>query len=55
MGALCPPDTNKAVEGVVGDYHKDVSCSWAYMRRDALSHVRHNFSPPWFPAKTTQR
>jgi hypothetical protein len=53
IGALCPPDTNKTIEDVVAEHHEDVSCSWAYMRRDAFSLVLHDFAPPWFQVKIT--
>jgi hypothetical protein len=48
IGSQCEPKDLKAVAEVLKTHHSQVECSWAYMKKDAFSLVRHDFPPPWF-------
>lgn len=50
VGLQCEPENLKAVAEAMKKY-PDVSCSWAYMRKDAFLLIRHDFPPPWFADK----
>jgi hypothetical protein len=50
VGLQCEPADVKAAAEALQKY-PDISCSWAYMRKDAFLLVRHDFPPPWFSAK----
>jgi hypothetical protein len=48
VGSQCEPKDIKAVTEVLKNYPDSVTCSWAYMRKDAFLLVLHDFPPPWF-------
>jgi hypothetical protein len=52
VGSQCEPDNLKLIAEALKSC-PDVSCSWAYMRKDAFLLIRYDFPPPWFTDKTS--